>query len=396
MGKEKAAVKDPTIKRFTGIVLVGIVGILVNIALGVIKIIVGNAADSVAVRSDAVNNFADSISSLVTIITMAIVAKGATRKHPFGFGRVEYFSSLIISVLVLVTGGEFLINSIKKIVHPAHTDYSVVALVMLGVAIAAKILLGLYTRNAGKKYDSPNLKASGQDALSDAIITGVTLLGALLSRYAGLWKLDGWIGAVVSIFVLKGGLEILIDVLNKLMGERPSVELAEKIRSEIDAVPEILGSYDLILHNYGPNIYIGDVNVELPENMSIRDAYEITKPLNIRIQQKYGVFVYFGFYAVNTTEQDVMDMNNKVKEILMKDPSVLQVHAFYVDKDQKFMSFDTVLDFSVKEPIRKEEELRNKLQPLFPDYEIRMTADRDFTLNRPEVKGEVKKEAMHK
>lgn len=378
--------------RMKKVVTVSIVGILVNVALGVIKIIVGNAANSVAVTSDAVNNFADSISSLVTIITMIIVGKGATRKHPFGFGRVEYFSSIIISVLVLFTGGEFMVESIKHIIHPAATSYGNVALVLLVVAILAKIFLGLYTRRQGKKANSPNLVASGQDALSDAILTGVTFVGALLSRFAH-WNIDGWIGAIVSIFVLKSGLEILLDVVNKLLGDRPDAELGDMIMKEITAAPGIIGAYDLILHNYGPNIFIGNVNVELDEQLSIRDAYEIVKPLSVKIANEYGVFMYFGFYAVNTTDEKTMEMNRKVKDTLLKDPDVLQVHAFYVEQDKKFMSFDVVLDFNVKDQLAKEKAIRDKVHSLFPDYEVEMVFDKDYTLSRPAVKGEAEKEA---
>lgn len=378
--------------RMKKVVTVSIVGILVNVALGVIKIIVGNAANSVAVTSDAVNNFADSISSLVTIITMIIVGKGATRKHPFGFGRVEYFSSIIISVLVLFTGGEFMVESIKHIIHPVATNYGNVALVLLVVAILAKIFLGLYTRRQGKKANSPNLVASGQDALSDAILTGVTFVGALLSRFAH-WNIDGWIGAIVSIFVLKSGLEILLDVVNKLLGDRPDAKLGDMIMKEITATPGIIGAYDLILHNYGPNIFIGNVNVELDEQLSIRDAYEIVKPLSVKIANEYGVFMYFGFYAVNTTDKKTMEMNQKVKDILMKEPDVLQVHAFYVEQDKKFMSFDVVLDFNVKDQLAKEKAIRDKVHSLFPDYEVEMVFDKDYTLSRPTVKGEAEKEA---
>ncbi len=393
---EKAEKKrDPVTSRFIAVAIVGLVGILVNVALGVIKIIVGNAANSIAVTSDAVNNFADSVSSLVTIITMVIVGRGATKKHPFGFGRVEYFSSLIISVLILVSGGEFLISSVKKIVHPEATSYTGVALIMLGIAIVAKILLGLYTSRAGKKNNSPSLIASGKDALSDAILTSVTLIGALLSMYAHL-DIDGWIGALVSIFVLKSGLEILMDVINKLLGERPDVELAAQIREEIEQTPGIEGAYDLILHNYGPDIFIGDVNLELPEGMTVRDAYEITKPLNIRINEKFGVFMYFGFYAINTTDEEIIEMNKTVKASLMEDPAVLQVHAFYVDLEKKFMSFDAVVDFTVKNLEVKELELHKKIKELYPDYHIRMTFDKDFTLTPPTVEGDVEKEVKNK
>ena len=341
----------------------------------------GTAANSIAIISDAINNFSDSISSVVTIATMAIVGKGATKKHPFGFGRVEYFSSMIIAVLVLVTGGQFFIESVKKIINPEVSTYSTIGLVLLGVAIVAKILLGLYTKASGKKNNSPNLEASGQDALSDAIITGVTLIAALVTRFTGI-VIDGWVGAVVSLFVLKAGLEIVFDVISKLMGDRPEPELADQIMEDIRNTEGVTGAYDLILHNYGPNIYIGNVNIELDESLTIQEAYKVTHPLSIEIFNKYGVFFYFGFYSVNVHDDTVRNMRNAITAKLLEDKDVLQIHAFYVDTYEKHMSFDAVLSFDVKEANAKAKELKKLVKDMYPDYDITIVPDRDFTLSK--------------
>lgn len=381
--KELLDLKDSeTYSRFKDIIVTSVIGIIVNVLLGVIKIIVGTVANSVAVISDAINNFGDSLSSLVTIIAMAISGRGATRKHPFGFGRIEYFSSMVISVLILVTGGEFLIESVKKILHPEATAYTPVTLVLLIVAIVAKILLGLYTKRSGTKLNSPNLIASGQDALSDAIITGVTLLAAVVSLIWPGLHIDGWVGAVVSIFVIKAGLEILLDVISKLLGERPSIELADKIMEEILNTDGVHGAYDLILHNYGPNVFIGDVNIELEDTMTIEEAYVITKPLNVKLLREYGVFMYFGFYSVNTTDPEIVSMREFLYShaLCMKD--ILQIHAFYVNKERKFMSFDVVFDFDCKDQYAVEQELRRILKEQYPDYRVEMLPDKDYTLSR--------------
>ena len=368
--------------RFKDIIVTSVIGIVVNIALGIIKVLVGTIANSVAVISDAVNNFADSLSSLVTIIAMAISGRGATKKHPFGFGRIEYLSSIIIAVIVLLSGAEFLKESVLKILHPQATSYNTVTLVLLVVAILAKIVLGLYTRRSGKKLNSPNLIASGQDALSDAIITGVTLLAAIVSLIKPDLHIDGWVGALVSLFVLKAGLEILLDVISKLLGERPSIELADQIMEVILAEEGVIGAYDLILHNYGPNVFIGDVNLELAEDMTIREAYQMVKPLNVRILRDYGVFMYFGFYSVNTSDEEVREMRETLTEKALSYDDVLQIHAFYVDKEKKFMSFDIVFDFDCKDQYAIEEELKAFLQERYPGYTVAMIPDRDFTLSR--------------
>lgn len=370
-----------SLKRMANVIITSVVGIVVNVILGIIKIIVGMASNSIAIISDAINNFSDSISSVVTIITMVIVGRGATKKHPFGFGRVEYFSSMIIAVLVLVTGGQFFIESVKKIIAPEESTYTTLGLVLLGVAIVAKIGLGLYTKASGKKNNSPNLEASGQDALSDAIITGVTLIAALVTKFSGI-IIDGWVGAVVSIFVLKAGIEIVMDVISKLMGDRPEPELADEIMDFIKGTEGVEGAYDLILHNYGPNIYIGNVNIELDESISMRDAYKITHPLSIEIFNKYGVFFYFGFYSVNMQDEDVRNMRNAVTAKLLEDKDVLQIHAFYVDPIEKHMSFDAVLSFEVKETLLKSLELKKKVNELYPDFDVTVVPDRDFTLSK--------------
>lgn len=385
--KQKIKMEDSTgdgkvsYNRIIKVVITSVVGIVVNLILGGIKVFVGLASNSIAIISDAVNNFTDSVSSLVTIITMVIVGRGATRKHPFGFGRVEYFTSMIIAALVLFAGGEFLISSVKKIISPEPTSYTWVSIVLLVVAILAKIALGFYTKSRGKKLNSPNLEASGADALSDAIITSVTLIGALISIFTDI-VIDGFIGALVSIFVLKAGFEIMLGVVGELLGKRPDEELAEEIMEEIRHYDGIVGAYDLILHNYGPNVYIGNVNVELDESISIRDAYEIIHPLNVELFNKYGVFFYFGFYSINVSDEDVKTMRETVAKVLMEDPDILQIHAFYVDTAKKNMSFDAVMDFSVKTTLEKSQKLKKKLLEIYPDYDITVVADRDFTLKR--------------
>lgn len=385
--KQKIKMEDSTgdgkvsYNRIIKVVITSVVGIVVNLILGGIKVFVGLASNSIAIISDAVNNFTDSVSSLVTIITMVIVGRGATRKHPFGFGRVEYFTSMIIAALVLFAGGEFLISSVKKIISPEPTSYTWVSIVLLVVAILAKIALGFYTKSRGKKLNSPNLEASGADALSDAIITSVTLIGALISIFTDI-VIDGFIGALVSIFVLKAGFEIMLGVVGELLGKRPDEELAEEIMEEIRHYDGIVGAYDLILHNYGPNVYIGNVNVELDESISIRDAYEIIHPLNVELFNKYGVFFYFGFYSINVSDEDVKTMRETVTKVLMEDPDILQIHAFYVDTTKKNMSFDAVMDFSVKTTLEKSQKLKKKLLEIYPDYDITVVADRDFTLKR--------------
>lgn len=368
------------IDRFKRIIKVSIIGIIVNLLLGLLKVLAGLLSNSIAILSDAVNNFSDSVSSVVTIITMYIASKGATQKHPFGFGRVEYFSGAIISVIVIITGVEFLTSSVNRIINPVNTDYSVLTLFILSISVISKIILGRYTKTAGEKDNTPPLIASGEDALSDAIITGVTLVGAMISIITTI-NIDGYLGVFVSLIVLKAGGEMLLDIITALLGKQNDIELAQKIISELKGYDGIHGAYDLILHNYGPNIYIGDCNVELEDTMTIRDAYALLKPIKHNILEQYGVVIFIGFYSVNTTDEKIICIEKQVKRIALSNPLVLQIHAFTIYDDLNIMAFDIVVDFECKDLSKLKAEVLDKIKIEYPSYKVKATMERDFSFS---------------
>jgi cation diffusion facilitator family transporter len=366
--------------RFKRIIKVSIIGIISNLLLGLLKVVAGMLSNSIAILSDAVNNFSDSVSSIVTIVTMMIASKGATKKPPFGFGRVEYFSGAIISVIVIITGVQFLTSSVDRIINPAETNYSVLTLVILTISVISKIVLGRYTKSAGEKDNAPPLIASGEDALSDAIITGVTLICAIFSMLTSI-NIDGYLGVFVSIVVLKAGGEMLWDIVSSLLGKQNDIELAQKITSELKGYDGIYGAYDLILHNYGPNIYIGNCNVELQDKMTIREAYALLKPIKNKILEKYGVVIFIGFYSVNTTDERLMDIEKHVKEIALSNPSVLQIHAFTIYEELNIMAFDIVVDFDCKDLNKLEEDVLHEVRKEYSSYKVRATMERDFSFS---------------
>lgn len=372
--------KGVALNRFKRIIRVSVIGIIANLILGIIKVVAGLLSNSISILSDAINNFSDSFSSVVTIVTMMIASKGATKKHPFGFGRIEYFSGAIISVIVIITGLEFLKSSIGRIFNPVVTNYSTLTLVILSVSIIAKVVLGKYTKSAGEKENAPPLVASGEDALSDAIITGVTLFGAVFTMITSI-NIDGYLGVFVSIVVLKAGGEMIWDILSSLLGERNDIELAQKIVSELKGYQGIHGAYDLILHNYGPNIYIGDCNVELEDTMTIREAYALLKPIRNRIQEKYGVVLFVGFYSVNTTDEKIMKIEKHVKEIALENPMILQVHAFTIYEEMNLMAFDIVADFECKDLDKLKKEVISNIRIEYGEYDIKATMERDFSFS---------------
>lgn len=366
--------------RYKKIIMASIIGVIANILLGIMKVIVGVSSNSIAIISDAVNNFSDSISSLVSIVTIKVSSMGATKRHPFGFGRVEHFSGAIISIIVIVTGVEFLTSSVSRIFSPIETSFSSVSLILLFVAVISKIILGKYTKNIGETENAPTLIASGQDALGDAIITSVTLLGAIFTRLTSI-NLDGYIGIVVSLFLLKAGIEMLWGIISSLLGERNDIELARTIVNKLKSADGIIGAYDLALHNYGPNIYVGDVNVELPDTMTIQEAYVMLKPIRHNIFEEYGVILYVGFYSVNTSDERVMAIEKRVKEIALSHPMILQLHGFIIYDKLNIMSFDIIADFECKKLGELKNELIELMQSEFGSYNIKITMERDFSFS---------------
>ena len=260
--------------RSRRILRTSIVGIAANVLLAAFKAVVGLAANSVAVVLDAVNNLTDALSSVLTIVGVKLAARPPDAKHPFGYGRIEYFSAVTVAALVLAAGAGSLVESVKKIVHPEAPEYGAAALAVVAVAVIAKLLLGRWVSAQGRACNSGALEASGADALSDAAISAATLVGALLVKFAGV-NLDGWLGAAISLFILKAGGGMLLEAVGNIMGNRPDAEVSRRIRETVECVPGVLGAYDLVLHNYGPDSAIGSVHVEIDGSLDASAAKKL-------------------------------------------------------------------------------------------------------------------------
>ena len=243
------------------------IGIVANVLLAGFKAAVGVLSSSVAIVMDAVNNLSDALSSVITIIGTKLSQRPADRKHPFGFGRIEYFSAIIIAVIVLSAGITSLIESVKKIFDPTEPSYSTTTLVVIVVAIVVKLVLGQYVKRKGQQLKSDALIASGSDALFDAIITLATLVSAGIMLLWGV-SLDGILGALISLVIIKAGIEMLASPVNELLGVSIPAELTSEIKKEVSAFEGVHGVYDLILHNYGPDVKIGSLHINVYDTMS--------------------------------------------------------------------------------------------------------------------------------
>ena len=246
------------------IVRTSVIGILANVLLAAFKAFVGLVSGSIAIVLDAVNNISDAASSLITIIGTKLAGKSPDKKHPFGYGRIEYLSAMVISVLVLYAGITSFIESVKAIINPVKPDYTAVSLVIVAVGVAVKILLGRYVKSVGRRVNSDSLINSGEDATLDSIISAATLVAAAIYLLFNV-SLEAYLGAVIAAIIIKSGVEMLRDTLSKILGERTDATLAREIKKTITSYPEVSGAYDLIMHNYGPDSYNGSVHIEVPD-----------------------------------------------------------------------------------------------------------------------------------
>ncbi len=359
------------------IVRTSVIGIVTNLLLVGFKAFVGLMSNSIAIILDAVNNLSDALSSVVTIIGAKLGAKQPDKKHPLGYGRIEYLSSMIVAALVLYAGITSLVESIKKIFHPEAADYGTVTLVIISVAIVVKLLLGLYVKKQGKKVNSGALAASGSDAMFDAILSASVLASAIVYLVWGV-SLEAYVGVIIAGFIIKAGIEMMIETLNDIIGKREDAEITKELKQIICEEEAVLGAYDVTLFNYGPNKNYGSVHVELPDTLTVDEVDRITRRIQTNVFHKTGVILTgIGVYSYNTSNDEAAQMRNRIQQTVLSHEWALQMHGFYADTEQKTLRFDVVMSFDVD---RKEalETLYQEIRGLYQDYEILIVPDVDI------------------
>ena len=364
--------------RTSQIVKVSIRGIAVNIVLVIFKAVVGFAANSISVILDAVNNLSDALSSIITIIGTKLAGRAPDKKHPYGHGRIEYITSLVIAVIVLIAGGSSLKESVEKIISPEPTDFKAVSIIVICFAIFTKFYLGRYFISQGKKLNSSSLTASGTDASFDAVISVGTLFSAIISMTAG-WNIEGWLGAVISVFILKAGIEILSDTLGDIIGKRVDKELSVSIKRNVNSFPEVLGCYDLILHNYGPEEHLGSLHIEVADDMTARQIDELTRNITYSVYTEFGIVLTIGIYAQNIQSEKAAEIKSRLAQLIREQKTVIGMHGFYINEAKNIVSFDLIFDFEEKEPGSAAEQIRNVLSEENPGYLFNINIDRDFS-----------------
>lgn len=382
MNKEKAQVTgnivQETINRDKIIVKTSIIGIVTNIFLVIFKATIGLLSNSIAVILDAVNNLSDALSSVITIIGTKLANKLPNKKHPLGYGRIEYMSAMLVSAIVLYAGITSVVESVKRIIHPEPSDYSIISLIIIAVAVVVKVLLGKYVKSQGKKVNSGALIASGADAMFDAILSASVLASAII-YFTTKVSLEAYVGVIISLVIIKAGIEMMMDTLNDILGKRADAETTKQIKQLLVEEPEVRGAYDLIIHNYGPNKNLASVHLELPDNMTVEQVDVLTRKLQTKVYRETGVILAgTGVYSYNTKNDESSKIRNKVQEIVTAYNWVLQMHGFYADTSAKTIRFDIVLSFEIdaKEGLKI---INEQLAKVYPEYKFQIVPDVDVS-----------------
>lgn len=381
-------VMDGAKKRDAVIIRTSIIGILANVFLAAFKAAVGLASNSIAIVMDAVNNVSDAASSVITIVGTKLAGKEPDRKHPFGYGRIEYLSAMVISILVLYAGVTAFVESVKKIIHPDTPDYSAVSLIIVGVAVVVKIFLGRYVKSVGEKVNSDSLVNSGKDAMLDSIISASTLVAAAIYLIFHV-SLEAWLGAIIALVIIKSGVGMLRETLSQILGERADAELAREIKASVVSYPQVSGAYDLVLHNYGPDAYNGSIHIEVPDTLSADDLDKLIRTITVDVYKKHNVLLTaIGVYSVNTRNPEAVAAREKVTGIVMSHAHILQIHGFYYDQAEKKIRFDIVVSFSAPDRHQVYSEVCADVQKAYPDFTLQIAMDTDFSEeDEPEREG---------
>lgn len=376
--KKTTDIVTPQFSREKVIVRTSIVGIVTNVLLVVFKSAVGLLSNSIAIVLDAVNNLSDVLSSLITIVGAKLAGRMPDKGHPLGHGRIEYISAMMVAAIVLYAGFTAFVESVKKIFNPVQPDYSPMTLIVVTSAVIVKIILGLFVQKNGKKVNSTTLTASGIDALFDAVISASVLLSAIIYLLTGVC-LEAYLGIVISAFVIRPGYKLMKSTLNEILGKRISRELLSEIKQTICEDDCVFGAYDLILHCYGTDNYIGSVNVEIPDVMTADEIDTMERRIADKVYKKHGVILAsIGIYSMNTTNDEIKKMKTDISHIVMSHDNVLQIHGFYVNLKEKSICFDIIIDYDSNDRDKMYSHIYNEIQSHYPDFSLKIDMDIDI------------------
>ena len=369
---------DPKVRSRCGSA-VSIIGIGVNLLLAAIKLVAGILSGAISIIADAVNNLSDAGSQVVSLITFKISAKPADRKHPFGYARIEYVASMIVSFLILTVAVTLLSESIQKITNPTETKYSILVMVILGVSVIGKLLLFLFGRSAGKKINSDVIRAAATDSLSDAGATLAVLVSAIIARIFDI-QIDGYMGVGVAIMIFVAGIKVLNETKNSILGSAPEPEVIEGIYNIVKEYDQILGIHDMVVHNYGPGNTICSFHAEVDGRVDVFETHDCIDNVERRLYNDLGIRATIHMDPIVTDDEKVTSLRISVAAAVKKIDERLTIHDFrYVEGvTHSNLIFDVTVPFEIKlDNERIKELVSDKIAELDPNYFAVITIDRE-------------------
>ena len=360
------------------IIQTSIIGVIGNVLLVAAKAFVGFLANSISIITDALNNLSDALSSTITIIGTKLSGKKPDKKHPFGHGRIEYVTSLIIGILVLVAGITAIYESVMTLIEKPEVKYDISSIIIISSAIVLKIGLSVYFQIVGKKTNSEPLKASGKDALFDALLSVATVIGIVTTL---VWNvnIEGYIGILIGLFIIKSAIEIIRKGASLIIGERTDQETVNNIKKIVCSFKEVQGVYDLIINNYGSGKAIASVHVEVDDSLTAREIHHFTRQIAEKVFMETGTIITVGIYAKNEANEEIKKIKSLVMKRAEENKYIKQVHGFYVDDERNVITFDLVFEFECPNPKEVIATMTKELKEKYPNYDYYVVHDNDFT-----------------
>lgn len=361
--------------RDNKIIRASIISIIVNVLLTLSKVAIGFFSNSIAIMLDAVSSLSDVLASLVIIISVKLSGKAPNKKHPYGYGRIEYLSTSIISFIIIYVGIESLIESIKKLIHMEEPSYSLFSLLVIFIGVIAKFIVGKHIVHTGVEVNSDSLIAVGHESGHHAILSASTLITAIIFIFTDI-NLEAILGIIISAFIIESGIHMLLQTITHIIGRRIDTTLSTKIKKSISKMDLVHGAYDLELHNYGPNKLIGSIHIEVDDTLTANIIDKLSRNIQKDIYDKYSVDLStIGIYSVNTKNDYILNLKKQISKIVMSHDHIMQMHGFYFDENEKSISFDIVVNFTSNDSKKLYNDLLKDLKEKYNDYEFYIHID---------------------
>ena len=358
----------------------GIAGLAANAMLFALKLLVGTISGSVAITADAVNNLSDASSNIISLFGFKLAEKPADADHPYGHGRFEYLSGLMVAVMILAIGVELMQDSLDKIMHPSAVTLSWPLVMVLLGSVGVKLWLAAFNRRIGRKIESQTLLATADDSRNDVIATGAVLLSVVIGHFTGL-MLDGWMGAAVALFILISGFKLVKDMIDPMLGTAPGEEQVAAIRQRLESYPGVLGTHDLMVHDYGPGRQFASVHLEMDAKADPLESHDLIDSIERDFLRDENLHLVIHYDPVATDDPRLEVLRSRITEIVQEMHEGMEIHDLRIVQGsaQTKVVFDCVVPYGCRIPPKMiREQICGQLREAYPDYYCVVTLENSF------------------